>query len=197
MLTKARMRGIVGGAAILALFGGFWCIAALVFWPARPAWGIPAASAATFALLVVCVLRLRASGKLPDSHDPAAAAKGKRAGILFGIIFGIEGGAIALSSVLLAGSGLGDWIPVAIGFIVGVHFLPLAYIFFEVPLYYGTGALAVFGVLSCLFIHAVGPRLLGVGLVMAAVLWLTALLLLIQTRSVSGKQTEPLTRVNE
>ncbi len=184
MLTKARMRGIVGGAAILALFGGFWCIAALVFWPARPAWGIPAASAATFALLVVCVLRLRASGKLPDSHDPAAAAKGKRAGILFGIIFGIEGGLIALGSVLLVGSGHGDWIPVVAGLIVGVHFLPLAYIF-EVPLYYWTGALTIFGILGCLFIHAAGPRLLCVGLVMAGVLWLTVLLLLMQTRSVS------------
>jgi hypothetical protein len=180
------MRGIVGGAAILTLFGGWWCIVALGYWPARPAWGIPMASAVALALLVVCILRLTASAKMPDSHDPAAAAKGKRAGILFGIILGIEGGAIALSSVLLAGSGLGDWIPVAIGFIVGVHFLPLAYIF-EVPLYYWTGALAVFGILGCLFIHAVGPRLLCVGLVMAGVLWFTALLLLIQTRSVSGR----------
>jgi hypothetical protein len=30
MLTKARMRGLVGGAAILTLFGGRWCVAALV-----------------------------------------------------------------------------------------------------------------------------------------------------------------------
>jgi hypothetical protein len=119
---------------------------------------------------------------MPDSRDLAAAAKGKRAGILFGIIFGTEGGLIALSSVLLLRSGLGDWIPVAVAFIVGVHFLPLAYVF-EVPLYYWTGALAIFGILGCLFIHAVGPRLLCVGLVMAGVLWLTTLLLLMQTRS--------------
>jgi hypothetical protein len=183
MLTKARMRGIVGGAAILTLFGGFWCIVTLVSWPARPAWGIPVASATTLVLLVVCILRWTASAKMPDSHDPAAAAKGKRAGILFGIIFGIEGGLIAASSRLLAGSGLGDWIPLAVGFIVGVHFLPLAYVF-EVPLYYWTGALTVLGLLGCLFIHAVGPRLLSVGLVMAGVLWLTTLLLLVQTRSV-------------
>jgi hypothetical protein len=116
---------------------------------------------------------------MPDRHDPAAAAKGKRAGILFGIIFGVEAALIALSSVLLARSGLGDWIPVAVGLIVGVHFLPLAYVF-EVPLYYWTGALTVFGILGCLFIHAVGVRLLCVGLVMAGVLWLTAVLLLIR-----------------
>ena len=122
---------------------------------------------------------------MPDSHDPAAPAKGNRAGILFGIILGMEGGLIALSSVLLGGSGLGDWIPVAVGFIVGVHFLPLAYVF-EVPLYYWTGALTVFGILGCLFIAAVGPRLLCVGPVMAGVLWLTTLLLLMQTRSVQA-----------
>jgi hypothetical protein len=182
MLTKARMRGIVGGAAILTLFGGLWSIAALAFWPARPAWGIPAASAATLTLLAVCILRLMASAKLPDGHDPAAAAKGKRAGILFGIIFGVEGGLIALSSVLLGRSGHSDWIPVAVGIIVGVHFLPLAHVF-EVPLYYWTGALCVLGVLACLFISAVGLRLLCVGLVMAGVLWLTVALLLVKTRS--------------
>jgi hypothetical protein len=38
---------------------------------------------------------------MPDSHDPATAAKGKRAGVTFGIIFGLEGGLIALVSVLL------------------------------------------------------------------------------------------------
>jgi hypothetical protein len=184
LLTKARMRGIVGGAAILTCFGGFWCIAALAFWPARPSWGIPAASVTTFALLVACVLRLLASGKLPDSHDPAAAAKGKRAGILFGIIFGLEGALIALTSILLARAGLGDWIPLAIAFIVAVHFLPLARVF-EMPLYYWTGAIAILGILGCLFIPAAGPRTLCVSLVMAGVLWLTTLVLLVQTRSVS------------
>lgn len=182
MLTKARMRGIAGGAAILSLFGGFWCIVALAFRPARPAWAIPAASATTLALLIGCALRWAASAKLPDSHDPAAAAKGKRAGVIFGVIFGVEGGLIALVSALLGRSGLGDWIPVAVGLIVGVHFLPLAHVF-EVPLYYWTGGLSVFGILGCLLIPAAGTRLLCVGLVMAAVLWSTALVLLVRTRS--------------
>ncbi len=184
MLTKARMRGLVGGAAILTLFGGIWSITALAFWPGRPVWGIPLASAATLVLLVTCILRWTASAKMPDSRDPAAAAKGKRAAIYFGIIFGLEGGLIALSSALLARAGLGHWIPVAVGFIVGVHFLPLAYVF-EVPLYYWTGGLIVFGILACLLIHVVGLRLLCVGLVMAGVLWSTTLLLLLQTQPIA------------
>jgi hypothetical protein len=181
MLTKARLFGIVGGASILTLFGGLWCIAALAFWPPRPNWGIPAASAATLVLLVACMVRLAAIARLPDHHDPVAAARGKRAGSLFGIIFGLEGGLIALCSALLGRSGRGDWIPVVIGLIVGVHFIPLAHVF-QVRLYYWTGALSVFGVLGCLLIHAVGPRLLCVGLAMAAVLWATTVLLLLQTR---------------
>jgi hypothetical protein len=179
VLTKARMRGIVGGAAILTLFGCFWCIDALTFWPTRPGWGIPVASAATFTLLVFCIFRCIASAKMPDSHDPAAAAEGKRAGKIFGMVFGIEGGLIGLTSALLAHFGLGDWILVAIALIVGVHFLPLAHVF-KVPLYYWTGGLAVLGTLFCLLIHAVGTRLFCVGLLMAAVLWLTTLLLLMQ-----------------
>lgn len=181
MVTKARMRGIVGGAAILALFGGFWCIDSLAFWPARPGWGISVASAATFILLVLCGLRWMGSAKLPDSHDPRAVADGKRAGILFGAIFATEGGLIGLISAWLGRSGLGDWIPVAIALIVGVHFLPLAYVF-RVPLYYWTGGIAVFGTLGCLLVHAIGPRSLCVGLLMAIVLWVTTILLLMQPR---------------
>ncbi len=182
MLTKARMRGIVGGAAILTLFGGLWSVLALALQPASPVWAIPAASATTLLLIVVCGLRWAASARMPESDDPAAAAKGKRAGMFFGIIFGVECGLIALVSAVLGSSGFGDWIPVAVALIVGLHFLPLARVF-EVPLYYWTGGLSVLGVLGCLLIHAIGIRLLCVGLVMAAVLWSTAFLLLVRTRS--------------
>ena len=182
MFTKARLRGIVGGAAILTLFGGFWCIMALAFWAARPAWAIPAAIATALVLLIFCIFRWTATAKMAHAHDSAAAAKGKRAGILFGIIFGIEGALCGLSSALLGSSGHGDWIPLAIAIIVALHFLPLAHIF-EAVLYYWTGALALLGVLGCLFIHPAGLRFLSVGLVMAGVLWGTAFLLLVQTRS--------------
>jgi len=56
----------------------------------------------TITLLAPCVMGLIASRNIPSIDDPAAAAKGKRAGMLFGIIFGLEGGLIALCSTLLA-----------------------------------------------------------------------------------------------
>lgn len=182
-MTKARMRGIVTGAMILTLFGGLWGILALAFWPARPRWGIPSACAVTLALLILCVLRYAASAKMPDSHDPAAAAKGKHIGMLFGITFGVECGLIAFGSALLGHYGLGYWIPVEVGIIVGAHFAPLARIF-EAPLYYWTAALCVLGIVGCLFIRDVGTRLLCVGLVMAGVLWLTAVVLVVQAWTV-------------
>jgi hypothetical protein len=175
------MRGTVAGAVILTIFGGLWCIIALANWTARPGWSIAAGAVATIVLLVLCVARLVASRKIPSVDDPVAASKGKRMGMLFGIIFGIEAGLIAIFSTLLASHRLAFWIPIAIAIIVAVHFLPLAHVF-EVPLYYWTGGLSLLGVLGCLLIHDLGRRVLCVGLVMAAVLWLTVLLLLLQTR---------------
>ncbi len=181
MSTVAHIRGCVAGAAILTLFGSAWCIVALAFWAARPVWSIPAGIVATIALLGLCVLRLWSVRNMHSIDDPAAAAKGKRAGMFFGIIFGAECGLIALCATLLGRTGLSIWIPIAVAIIVGLHFIPLARVF-EVPLYYWTGALSVLGVLGCSLVREAGTRLLCAGLVMAAVLWLTAVTLLLQAR---------------
>ena len=79
-MSKARIRGMIGGAAILTVFGGWGCIAALANWAGRPDWSIPTASVITIVLLVLCVVRIVASSKIPTVDDPVAAAKGKRAG---------------------------------------------------------------------------------------------------------------------
>jgi hypothetical protein len=179
--TVAHVRSSVAGAAILTLFGSAWCIAALALWPAHPVWSIPAGSVATIVLLALCVMRLKPLRNIPSIHDPVAAAKGKRAGMLFGIIFGTESGLIWLCATLLARLGLSIWIPIAVAVIVGLHFIPLARVF-EVPLYYWAGVLCVLGMLGCSLIRDAGTRLLCAGLIMAAVLWLTAVLLLLQAR---------------
>jgi hypothetical protein len=179
MSTVAHVRGSVAGAAILTFFGSAWCIVALALWPAHPVWSIPAGSAATIVLLALCVTRLRGLRNILSIDDPVAAAKGKRAGMLFGIIFGLESVLIWLCATLLAHVGLSIWIPIAVAVIVGLHFIPLARVF-EVPLYYWTGVLSVLGMLGCSLIRDAGTRLLCAGLIMAAVLWMTALLLLLQ-----------------
>ena len=181
MSNVAHVRGSVAGAAILTFFGSAWCIIALALWPAHPVWSIPAGFVATIVLFALCVMRLMALRNTPATDNPAAAAKGKRAGMLFGIIFGTESGLIWLCATLLAHLGLSIWIPFAVAVIVGLHFIPLARVF-EVPLYYWTGMLSVLGMLGCSLIRDAGTRLLCAGLVMAAVLWLTAVLLLLQAK---------------
>jgi hypothetical protein len=177
----AHLRGRIAGAAILSLFGAAWCVLALAFWAARPAWSIPAGCAAALALLALCGLRLLAWRNIRSADDPLAAAKGKRTGMIFGIVFGAEGLLIALCSILLAHFGLSDWIPVAAAAIIGLHFIPLARVF-EVPLYYWTGALIVLGMLMCSLIGNAEVRVLCAGLTIAAILWLTALLVLLRAR---------------
>jgi len=181
MANIAHTRGIFSGGIILTIASGFWSLLALSFWPSRPVWTIPAAVAVTLLLLLVCIQRLWSTRGIRDPQDPVAEAKGKRDGIWFGIIFGIEGALIGLSCAWLGNHGHGDWVPIAIALIVGVHFLPLAKLF-EVPVYYWTGALSTLGVLACLLIHDFPLRVLGVGLVMAVVLWLTVAYLLARTR---------------
>ena len=181
--SAARVRAAVVGAIILTLFGGLWWIVTLAYWVARPGWAIPVASAITVVLLVLCIARRKAARKIHSFDDAAMLAKRKRAGIFSGIIFGIEGALIGLCSKLLAHHGLGVWIPMAIAIIVGLHFLPLARVW-KMPLYYLTGVFSVLSVLGCLLVRDVGTRLLCVGLVMTFVLWLTAVLLLYQTRPV-------------
>jgi hypothetical protein len=187
MSTIAHVRGSIAGAAILTLFGSVWCFLALASWTARPSWSIPAGAVVVIALLALCVVRLVALRNIPSIDDPVAAAKGKRAGMFFGIIFGAEGGLIALCSVLLARAGLDIWIPLAAAVIVGLHFIPLARLF-EVPLYYWTGAIIVLGMLACSLIRDVATRQLCAALVMAAVLWLSAALVLLQSRSMRPQQ---------
>jgi hypothetical protein len=186
MLTVAYARGRITGAAILTLFGSLWCLIALIVWDARPRWSIPAAYTAGILLLALCLQRFIALRKIRSANDPAAAAKGKRAGMWFGIIFGAEGLLIWLCAMLLQYLGLSIWIPIAVAVIVGLHFLPLARVF-EAPLYYWTGAICVLGSITCSFIPNADLRVRYAAFVMAAVLWLTALLVLlpIHPRNVS------------
>ena len=126
-------------------------------------------------------MRLRPLRNIPNIHDPMAAAKGKRIGMHFGIIFGIESGLIFFCATLLARLGLSIWIPIAIAVIVGLHFIPLARVF-EAPPYYWTGVLCVLGMLGCSLIRDAGTRLLCAGITMAAVFWLTAVFFLLQAK---------------
>jgi hypothetical protein len=167
------------GGMILTGFGAVWCLLGLGGWVGRPGWAMAAGGVVGVALLAGCGWRLWQARGLRDEDDPVAAAAGKRAGMWFGVIFGVEGAAIGVCSALLARHGLGEWIAVAAAGIVGLHFLPLARVF-GVGLYYWTGGLATLGALGGALIADAGVRDLFVGLMMAGVLWGTVGILLMR-----------------
>ncbi len=179
--TSAHIRGIAFGAAILTLFGLAWCLASLLNWPSHPHWTIVLALGIAASLIAASAFRIVCPGGATAPDATRAAADGRRAGILFGIIFTLEGAFIALAAVLLSRHQLTDWIPVAAALIVGVHFLPLAHVF-RVPLYYATGVLSILAAVVCFAIRDPASRVFWLGLSMAAILWLSASAALLQTR---------------
>jgi hypothetical protein len=90
------------------------------------------------------------------------------------MVDGVEGALIALAAWLLGAHGLGVWIPMAVALIVGLHFFPMAPIW-ENSLFYWSGAASVLVVFGCLLISDMRMRGLSVGLMMAGVIWGTAL----------------------
>jgi hypothetical protein len=184
-LTAAHVRGIAAGAFILSAFGGFWVLVPLLQWVGRPVWAVGAAAVALAILEVLAAARFFSARQLPKG-DAVAAARGKRIGMWFGIIFTLEGALIGLGAVLLSRNGLGVWIPSMAALVVGLHFLPLARLF-GVPLYFWTGAGAVAVVVFTAFLPEASTRLLLLGLGMGAVLWASAAGALYQVRPSSSR----------
>jgi hypothetical protein len=84
-------------------------------------------------LLGTSIVLLRKARQLPNDTLPASAARsreiGRRMGKRFGLVVLAEIVIIAVVNVILAQSGHGEWIVPATYFIVGVHFIPLAFVF--------------------------------------------------------------------
>ncbi len=158
MATTAQARGLAFGAAILTAFGLAWALAAVLNVPNRPRWWVVLALWIAASLIAAAVFRIICPGGTAAADPERAAAEGKRAGMWFGIIFGLEGALIAGAAVWLSAHGLTMWIPVAAAAIVGIHFLPLARIF-KAPLYYSTGVAAVIAAAASFAVTDPGARI--------------------------------------
>jgi hypothetical protein len=185
MVTTAQARGLAFGAAILTLFGLAWAMAALLNYRAHPHWAVILALWIAASLIAAAVFRMICPGGTAAADPNRAAAEGKRAGMWFGIIFGLEGALIAGAAILLSANGLQNWIPVAAAAIVGIHFLPLARLF-RVPLYYFTGIVSVIAAAASFAVHDPAVRVFWLGINMATILWITATVALVQARPARG-----------
>ncbi len=183
-LPRPAVLGVASGIFFMAFFGAYWGdFTATYMSGAVQVVAFPLIGLVTLGFFVMGGMLIRYALSLPKTVSPEDAAVGKRIGMWFGIVFGVEILLIALASILLSNFQLDRFIAPAVALIVGIHFLPLARLF-RVPAYYLTGAL-----LSVLALIALGALLLGlplagsspynwslfVGLGATLVLWLTAL----------------------
>lgn len=191
------LRGLAIGALVLTFFGAGWAVA--------PALLLTTSSLATaFALIVVglitialvagCLALLRDVQRLSVDSSPETRSRGRalgrRLGIGFGVVFGSEALLIALASIILSASGLDDFIVPVCALIVGLHFLPLAWLF-DVWIYGVTGALiSLVAIITLLAVPQTATAngaplwVIAPATGCAVVLWLTAAVALL-----SGRQT--------
>jgi hypothetical protein len=180
VVTPTYALFVVIGALVFSFLGAFWAVESIANWRGASARAYALVAIVVIGLTAFAVARLASSRSLPRAADPAAASReGRQMGIAFGVIFAVEFGLIALVAVLLDNAGRSLLIPVAVAFIVGVHFLPLARVF-RLPFYYVTGLLCMACSLGVLMLPVESVRLLVLGLSVAAVLWVSALVVLLR-----------------
>jgi hypothetical protein len=170
------------GALILTYAGAAWAFAALINSAGAASWEFGMSAMPALALTVMSVMRLVAIAKhpWPDASYNASGAdaaerarRGRKVGLWFGIVFGVEAIVIASTAMFLARSGRPLLIPVAVVAIVGAHFLPLARIF-RIPIYGFAGAFLMAAALGSLLIVDEPTRVFDLGIATAVALWVSA-----------------------
>jgi hypothetical protein len=175
MSSGARSKGNARGAMVCALFGGAWMFWTAAFAPsARIAW----LALVTMMTVLICgwaLMRVRVARRYQDSA--ADRARWTAIAPLFWIDTTAEWVLCAGAVAALAHFGRYALIPQLLGVIIGLHFLPLAWIL-KAPRYYIMGTAIVLCVLASLLIPEGSIRNViacaGIGLPM----WITAVVIL-------------------
>ena len=196
---RQLIQGLGTGMFLMGFFAGYWAFSGGSYLSGAPqttVFGI--AALLTIGCFVAGIYVMRSARLFEPATGPAADARGRRIGRWFSAVFGLEIVLIVLAAVLLGRTGNSQYIVPVIALIVGLHFLPLAWLY-RMSVYYITGAaLSLLGLVGivCLLLGITlgGPDLYNwsrVGALAAAViLWLTlayilalALRLIVQRRA--------------
>ena len=175
------------GVFVLTYAGAWWAFGALGSHPGTPAWQFVAAMIPVLTLTTFLVVRLVAVVRSPSRKPSVAEAaegarRGRRMGILFGLVCTAEGLLIASAASMLSSAGRPLLIPVAVAAIVGLHFIPLSRIF-SMPIYMVTGTLIAGLAAASLLIADEHVRVFALSLLVAGVLWASAARALVYTRT--------------
>lgn len=201
-ISKADVRGTAVGVLFMAFFGTMWAYVGIM---GLHGWGNPwvlvASLTAGIALFIGGCLLIFASRKLPNQAPHVDGRYRKNIGIWFNIIFVAEGLAIVIAIAVCNRTGHTELIPLVIAMIVGIHFLPLAYLF-QVKIYYFTGVLlCILPVITWLFFplnvtlmkHPINAYMFIVGFGSALILWGTSLRIWLMGKRLVGRVSNKLT----
>ncbi|GIN72529.1 hypothetical protein J14TS2_30040 [Bacillus sp. J14TS2] len=190
-VSKAALRGMASGVLLMTFFGTMWAgigIGGLQGW-GNP-W-LPIFAIVICIVLFVCGYILsRSSQKLPSYSSKSGKQRSKRTGMWFNIIFGLEFILIVFAAVICGSINHFEYFFPVMAIIVGVHFLPLAYLF-KVSAYYITGALLCFlAIVTMLFVpvnieflnHEISAWWSFIGFGSALILWVTSVIILLNGR---------------
>lgn len=201
-ISKNDVRGTAIGVLFMAFFGTMWAYVGIM---GLHGWGNPWVLVASLmvglTLFIGGCLLILASRKLPHQ---APHAGGKYRGNIrgwFNIIFLAEGLAIGIAIAVCNRTGHTELIPLVIAMIVGLHFLPLAYLF-QVKIYYFTGLLlCILPVITWLFFplnvtllkHQINAYMFIIGFGSALILWGTSLKIWLMGKRLVGRVSNKLT----
>src|SRR5579859_2784988 len=135
-LPRQVVRGMASGIFFLAFFAAFWggISAAYMDGPLQIG-AFVLVGLVTLIFFILGGMLLRSARALPKAESSESTTQGRRYGVWFGIVFGIEIMLIVLANILLSNFHAETFIAAVTALIVGVHFLPLANLF-RVPAYY-------------------------------------------------------------
>lgn len=151
-VSKQEVSGTASGVLLMAFFSFLWAGIGLggltqFIWLV-----MIISSLISLILLILGFQLLQKAKKFSKDQSDAAHLQGKKIGITFGIVFGLEGFFIGLASVIFSVSEQFEYFFPVMAIIVGLHFLPLAKLF-QVKVHYVTGLfMTSLGFIALLFL---------------------------------------------
>jgi hypothetical protein len=183
VISRAEIRGTASGVMFMAFFGTVWADVGIGGLQGLGSiWLLILAIFIGAALFFSGIALIRSSRNLNSTN----ARGSKNVDKWFNIVFATEFVLIIIAAIICNTVGHFDWFFPIMAIIVGVHFLPLAYLF-QVRAYYVTGTLlCLLAIVTLLFVplkislgqHQINTWWTLVGLGSMLILWITSLVIL-------------------
>ncbi|MGO4497034.1 hypothetical protein AB4114_14150 [Paenibacillus sp. 2RAB27] len=147
--SKSAVLGAANGIMFMTFFGALWASIGIVGSHQLGApWPLVLSTIVTIILLSGAISLFGKSRSMNHAITPKEKEDTKRINRKFGLIFGLEGVAIFLASVICNTLDHFEVFFPVMAMIVGIHFFPLATLFRE-KFYYGTGiVMCMLGIIS-------------------------------------------------